>query len=225
MPDRSAGTRRSERTRRHILRSAERVFADRGFRAMTLREVTRHARVNLAAVNYHFGSKQALIRAVMRRHFEPVNAARLRLLEQAVAVHHPAPAPVETIFAALFRPVFDTALREGADGRRLSAIIGRALTEPAEFLRGIHREFFAELGTRFLAELRRTFPGMPESELQYRFFLAVSTMLGALLEQIRLDNLSGGRVDAADPDLLCEQLVRFTAAGFGRGMAGAAANA
>ena len=64
-----------------ILSAAEKLFADNGFSAVSLRKVTSAAGVNLAAVSYHFGSKDGLIEAVLRRNIEPINEERLRLLD------------------------------------------------------------------------------------------------------------------------------------------------
>ena len=73
------------------MRAAEKIFAYGGYRAMALREVTKEARVNLAAVNYHFGSKSGLMRAIVRHRFEPINRERLRLLDASIEQHHPSP--------------------------------------------------------------------------------------------------------------------------------------
>ena len=73
---------------------------------MTLRDVTHEAHVNLAAVNYHFGSKRNLMLAVIRNRFEPINIKRLQKLDDLIMAHAPNPIPVDAIFAALFRPLF-----------------------------------------------------------------------------------------------------------------------
>lgn len=77
----------SKKTRKRILQAAEKIFARGGYRAMTLREVTNEANVNLAAVNYHFGSKTNLMRALIRERFEPINQQRLALLAERVEAH------------------------------------------------------------------------------------------------------------------------------------------
>ena len=68
-------------TKERILDVAERLFADRGFPATPLRDITSEAGVNVASVNYHFGSKEALLAAVLERRLHPVNARRLELLD------------------------------------------------------------------------------------------------------------------------------------------------
>lgn len=210
LPDTGAAA----KTRIRILRAAETLFAEKGFRAMTLRDVTREARVNLAAVNYHFGSKTNLMRAVIDRRFQPINQARLRQLEAAVASRGAEPLPLEVIFSALFEPLFrQVQSARGAD-RTLIQMIGRALTEPTNFMREMHKEFFFELSQRFLEQLRRSCPGLSEDALQVRFFLAVSTMLGTVADQTRLEKMTGSRLGPAEMDRICRELTSFVVAGF-----------
>lgn len=181
---------------------------------MTLRDVTRDARVNLAAVNYHFGSKINLMRAVIQRRFEPINAERLRRLNAAILRGGGAPLPLKVIFEALFRPLFDEVKTAEGPDRTLIQMIGRALTEPADFIREMHKEFFFELSRRFVSELKRACPTIDEDELQLRFFLSVSTMLGTITEQVRLENMTAGKLGSTDLDRICDGLTRFVVAGF-----------
>lgn len=181
---------------------------------MTLRDVTRAAGVNLAAVNYHFGSKTNLMRAVIRCRIEPINAERLQRLEGLVAEHRPNAVPLEQIFGALFRPLFEHAAGARGKDHTFMQMIGRALTEPADFMRKMHKEFFTELSRRFLAELERACPELSEQDLQLRFYFAVSTMLGTVAEQVRLENISGGKLRGRNLDTLCHELTAFVVAGF-----------
>ncbi|MEO0510515.1 MAG: TetR/AcrR family transcriptional regulator [Verrucomicrobiota bacterium] len=202
------------KTSSQIVLAAEKLFAEKGFRAMTLRDVTKEARVNLAAVNYHFGSKTNLMRAAIKRHIEPINNERIERLDALVAEHTPEPVPLEGIFDALFRPLFDHATSEDDPNRIFIQIIGRAMTEPASFMRNMHKEFFVELSLRFMAELKRACPELTEQDLQMRFFLSVSTMLGTITEQVRLENISGGELGSKDLDRICNELTAFVVSGF-----------
>ena len=126
----------SDKTKQNIMGAAGKVFARGGYRAMTLRQVTHEAKVNLAAVNYHFGSKLNLVRALLRDRFEPINQKRHHLLDQQIEAHAPNPVPVPIIYDTLFRPLF-TGIGSASDkDTNLIQIIGRALTESAEFMRG-----------------------------------------------------------------------------------------
>src|ERR1700761_8308807 len=90
-------------TKDRILDAAERLVGARGFEATPVRAITAEAGVNLAAVNYHFQSKEALIRAVIARRIAPVNERRLKMLDAAEA----GPLSVEAVIEAFIRPVFE----------------------------------------------------------------------------------------------------------------------
>ncbi|TVP81447.1 MAG: TetR/AcrR family transcriptional regulator [Puniceicoccaceae bacterium] len=204
----------ADQTAQRILHAAEKIFAQGGYRAMTLREVTREAKVNLAAVNYHFGSKSNLMRAIIRERFEPINLERLRLLDRSAKAHSPGPIPLVEIFDALFRPMFSSGHNSKAKETTLTQIIGRALAEPADLLRNLHREFFEELSCKFMSEIRRTCPELDETTLQYRFFMAINTMIGTLIDQVCLEAISGGKLDHSDCDRILGELTAYTVAGF-----------
>ena len=181
---------------------------------MTLREVTKEARANLAAVNYHFGSKANLMHAVIQRRIEPINRERIKRLDACIEKHARSPVPLEEIFEALFRPFFDEAISSKGQDRAFIQMVGRAMTEPAGFMRKMHKEFFVELSRRFMGELKRTCPELSEQDLQLRFFLSVSTMLGAINEQSRLENISGGKLSGKDLDKICDELTAYVVSGF-----------
>ena len=204
----------SDKTRQRILGAAGKVFAQGGYRAMTLRQVTHEAKVNLAAVNYHFGSKLNLMRALLRDRFEPINQQRHHLLDQQIEAHSPNPVPLPIICDTLFRPLF-TGIGSASDkDTNLIKIIGRAITEPAEFMRGLHKEFFADLSKRFMNEIRRSCPELSPEQIQYRFFLSVSAMIGTVIEQVRLETVSDGKLDGNNLDIILKELTTFVVAGF-----------
>ena len=204
----------SDKTKQKILGAAGKVFARGGYRAMTLRQVTHEAKVNLAAVNYHFGSKLNLMRALLRDRFEPINQQRHLLLDQQIEAHAPDPVPLSVIYDTLFRPLFTDISSASDDDANLVQIIGRALTEPAEFMRGLHKEFFADLSKRFMNEIQRSCPELSTEQIQYRFFLSVSTMIGIVIEQVRLETISDGKLDGKNLDIILNELTTFVVAGF-----------
>src|SRR5437762_11351711 len=90
-------------TRSRILDGAEELFGERGLDRVSIRDITRKAKANLAAINYHFGSKEDLIAAVFERRVVPVNEARLAALdvvEKAVGKKSP---KLEAILEAFIR--------------------------------------------------------------------------------------------------------------------------
>ena len=100
-------------TKDRILDTAERLFADKGYPATSLRDITNEAGVNLAAVNYHFGSKEALLSAVLDRRIGPVNEKRLELLDAAEAQAGNQPLALETVLPRVPRAALPKAAGVG----------------------------------------------------------------------------------------------------------------
>src|SRR5207302_1646729 len=121
---------RGQSTRDRILDAAEQLFGANGVDGTSLREITKDANVNLAAVNYHFQSKEALLRAVVARRIGPINERRLALLEEAEKAATPHPPDLATIFNALVVPV----LQLHGSARNFVPIMGRMYTEPGTLI-------------------------------------------------------------------------------------------
>lgn len=202
-------------TRKRIISAAEKIFADKGFRAMTLRDVTKEAKVNLAAVNYHFGSKTKLMHAVIYNRFAPINEERMRRLNALKTEHGGGVIPLRDIFAALIDPLFEAAVhKQPKKDNILMRIIGRAFTEPADFMCQMHKDFFKELCLRFISEIQEACPDLSKDEIHFRFFFSVSTMLGSIIEKSRFETLSNRSLHPSDLPAIAERLTSFIVAGF-----------
>src|SRR5689334_6672408 len=94
-------------TKASILDTAERLFAERGYASTSLRTITSAAGVNLAAIHYHFRSKEALLEAVVSRRADAVNSRRLEILDQLRKDAGGRPLPLEQIFEAFLGPAFE----------------------------------------------------------------------------------------------------------------------
>ena len=132
-------------TRTRILEAAEQLFAEHGFAAMSLRQLTQKAEVNLAAVNYHFGSKERLMWDVLRKHIEPINCARLQLLDAAEKAAGTRPVPLDTILDALLIPLVEAVRTPKGLNQKLVRMVGRTFSESATFCKELHQEFFKNL--------------------------------------------------------------------------------
>lgn len=200
-------------TKEKILDAAERLLARNGMSGTSLRGITAEAGVNLAAVNYHFTSKDSLIRAVIRRRLGPVNQRRLELLAAAEARAGGAPVPPEEISRAFLEPV--VAIGDQPAGRSLtSALIGRLYHESTPDLL---RHFTAELRTvaeRFTAAYRHALPQLPADELLWRFHFMVGGMAHTLAAAHVMEALCGGGCDTADLGAAIRRLTAFVSAGF-----------
>src|ERR1700676_2745157 len=112
-------------TKQRILDSAERLFADRGFEATSLRSIIADAKVNLAAVHYHYHSKDALLDAVILRRVSPVNRERLRMLDDCERIAEGTAPSLESVLEAFLGPPF----RLGSDpsSKTFLRLIGRIM--------------------------------------------------------------------------------------------------
>lgn len=195
-------------TKDQILDAAERLLAENGYSATSLRMITAAAGVNLAAVNYHFGSKEALARAVFRRRLSPVNAARLARLDQLPADHD-----LEDVLRAFFEPVFEEIGRLGARADAVKQLVGRIFAERPEFLRELMLETFGELFERFLAALGSKLPHLTEEELAWRFHFVIGAMTHTMCHGSDLVALTDGRCGAPEPAAMLERLIAYSTAG------------
>ena len=118
-------------TKDRILGAAEELFAVHGFAGTSLRQVTSAADVNIAAVNYHFGSKENLVNEVFRRRMDEMSGARLRQLQAASTEH---PGDLRTVLAAFVEPALAMA-GEQHNGGAFVRVIARAYAEKNDNLR------------------------------------------------------------------------------------------
>lgn len=190
-------------TKLKILDAAEKLFGLNGFDSTSLRDITTAADVNLAAVNYHFQSKDSLIDAVIGRRIEPINIRRLELLEAAGPL-----ATLEQILDAFLRPVFETHMESAVP------LLGRILSNPDFFVDRMFNKHLAPVGVRFMEALGRALPGHPRVELMWRLYFSVGVMTHTLLWGPVFPRITNGLVDISDRQAVIQRTVDFLAAGF-----------
>jgi len=162
-------------TRDRILDTAEEVFMALGYEGASMRLITGDAGVNLAAVNYHFGGKEALFHAVLRRRLDGLNQERLRVLDELEIKANGAALKASQIVDAFFGTLLRMASKHGKGGQTFLRLIGRTQTEPGEFIRTVLSEEFADVLERYKQALFRALPDVPKEEIVWRFHF----MLGA----------------------------------------------
>ncbi len=194
-------------TRQRLLDHAERLFADRGIPTTSVRDIVAAARANLGAITYHFGSKDALVRAVIERRLLPLNEERERLLDAAEAEAAPEPPALEAILRAVLAPT----LRLWRENPRFMRMVGRAHAEPDANLKRCAEA--APLFRRVVRAIARAVPDLPEEELAWRMLFLKGAMIHTLTADRPLATPSGMKLDAADDAAVVERLVRFGAAG------------
>jgi len=183
-------------TKDRILDAAERLFASDGFEATSLRAITAGANVNLAAVNYHFQSKEALVQAVIGRRMGPVNARRLALLDAYEAQAVDAPVALEKILDAFLRPVVEMV---GSHAHEFVPLLGRLYTEPGEFAERTYKQQFEHLA--------------PRVELIWRIHFAIGALAHTMAASKMLEMMSGGNCEISDVEATLTRLKAFILAG------------
>lgn len=196
-------------TRERILDAAELLFSEQGYEAMSMRAVTAQAGVNLAAVNYHFGSKHDLCMEMLRRRIEPINRKRLEMLASVRADYANQPLPLRPIVEALIKPLIDAV--EDSNCVHLFQMVGRCLTAPAQLDRDIFNAFFHDLVRVFIDALSEALPGVPPAVVQMRFHFMVSAALGVMvrMERILMDAENSEHEARLELDDVAEALCAF----------------
>lgn len=185
-------------TKQKILDAAERLIAQQGYAATSLRQIIAEAGVNLASVHYHFGSKEELLYELISRKAAPVNQKRMELLTEYEARHAPEPVPAQEVLEAFLIPMAETAERN----RQFIRVMGRLVAEG--LLPSIIEKVFQPTVGRFIAALRRDLPDLPEEEFQWR----IQFMQGALSHTMCGHGVEGDFLSRI------EYLTRFLVAGF-----------
>ncbi len=198
-------------TRLRLLEEAERLFAEKGIEGASLREITGAAGANLASVSYYFGSKEGLLREVLRTRFEPVNARRLELLDALEA--RQVGLSLEEVLDAFLRPAFECF--EGS-GRHFVLLMARIHHSPHAAATEFLAEELGPMAERFIATLARILPEVSPDRLFVRVHFLVGAMVHCLTESDPEQCIAGITTNALDTEGLLTELVQFCAAGFSR---------
>src|SRR5271154_5121796 len=195
----------SDHTRTAILSAAERLYADRGFGDVTLRDIVTAADVNLAAVNYHFGSKDELIAELFVTRSLATNRARLNELKAAEA-EGGGRAEIDAILRALVGPTLRGCL--GPDNERSAAarFMIRASIESVPPIRRIRNREIDHL-RKFVAAMRRSLPGIGDVELYWGLHFALAMAQQTVRDSERLTKLSEGKCDVDDVEAIIARVV------------------
>ncbi len=164
-------------TKSRILEATELLFIEFGYEAMSLRQITARAKVNLAAVNYHFGSKEALMQSVLGRRLDPLNTRRQALLTACEArwAQH---LSCEHVLGALFVPALQMARSPDDGGPAFLRLMGRVYSDPSSFVQGYLLGHYAPVFDRFFEAFARALPGLPRAELGWRLHFSLKALAG-----------------------------------------------
>jgi AcrR family transcriptional regulator len=203
-------------TRDRILDAAERLFAERGYVATSLRSIMAEAGVNVAAIHYHFHSKESLLEAILLRRLDPANRERLSALDDYEASVGDGPLDVDRILEAFLYPTFRMAADPASGGYTFISLLGRLQAE-SDLLPNI---VFTRLGPvllRFADALGRALPELPPSELFLRARLAMGAAAQVLRDAPHIHSLTqngAGQGSLPHWESLMERIIPFLSAGF-----------
>jgi AcrR family transcriptional regulator len=195
-------------TRERLIDAAVRLFGERGIDATSLRALTESARTNIAAVNYHFGSKDGLLRAVVDRTMRPVNDERRRRLDELEA--RPRSPSVAELVRAFVEPGAGL-----ADQAEVARFLGRILGEPDPSVRQLFADQVDPVEGRYLTALGRALPGLGDEDVRFAYTSMVGLLglhqSGAFANVDWPQRLDSGRARSAAADR--ERLIAFVVGG------------
>lgn len=166
-------------TKSRILDAAESLFVSGGFESMSMRQITTAAGVNLAAVNYHFGSKDALIHAVLARQLDQLNAQRVAMLEWFENTLN-GDLTCEHVLVAMFLPAVRIFRSGTPAAERYLHFLGRAYTDPSTVVRDFINTHYIQTLGRFFFAFQRTLPDLSREDLGFRLNFAMGALSGIL---------------------------------------------
>jgi AcrR family transcriptional regulator len=202
----------SATTKERILDAAERLFAEKGVDATSLRQVTGAAGVNVAAIHYHFGSKEELLRAVIGRRFDPVNQERMKQLDRLETAD--VPPDVEAILRAFLEPALDTLDALGEQGSLLARLVARIYSDASEPLKNVLVTQFGGVFARFAEALMTALPELPPAEVVLRFQYTAGVLHQSLsIIELPVAELSPVELPTLDTENMLQRMVSFVAAG------------
>jgi AcrR family transcriptional regulator len=168
---------RGAETRERLLDAAERIFAERGFEGASMRAVTQAAGASVSAANYHFGSKDALLRATLLRRVGPLNERRLERLDALEAEAGGRPLKLETILDTFLRPVFEEHAASVDATARFRQVAARIYSDPPDVVAAMKRELFGPILARFVGALTAALPEKSREEIELGFQFTVGVMV------------------------------------------------
>ena len=196
-------------TKDRILYAAEELFAQQGFASTSLRQVTSRADVNIAAVNYHFGSKENLVNEVFRRRMDDMSRERLAALQRAVEAH---PCELEPILAAFVEPALAMA-QDRHGGGAFIRVIARAYAESNDSLRKFLSDQYGHVPREFAKALGACVSGLGKEDLYWRLDFLSGALTYAMAD-FGLIKRPAGVSEAVHRQRAAKALIGFAAAGF-----------
>ncbi len=210
---RSGGSRKGDATKLKILDAAESLFAHKGFDGVTVRQITREAEVDVALVNYHFGTKRELFDSVLMRRAEVVNQDRLDALHGVSREAAPDAPTVEAIIHAFLEPLHQRVASADSGWKDYFALVAQ-VNSSHDWGGEAMTRYFDPVVRQFMVALQQALPDCPPENLYWSYHFLSGALTLSFAETGRIDNLSAGMCQSTDHDALYPRMVRYCAAGF-----------
>ncbi|MET0582581.1 MAG: TetR family transcriptional regulator [Pseudoxanthomonas sp.] len=195
-------------TKDRILGAAEELFAQHGFAGTSLRQVTTRADVNIAAVNYHFGSKENLVNEVFRRRMDDMTALRLSQLKKAMEQH---PGELQPVLAAFVEPALAMS-QDRNGGGAFVRVVARAYAEKNDGLRKFLSDHYGHVLREFGKAIAVCVPSLSKEELYWRLDFLAGALTYAMAD-FGLIKRPADVTEAAHRERAARELIRFAEAG------------
>ncbi|TQV71453.1 TetR/AcrR family transcriptional regulator [Aliikangiella marina] len=200
-------------TKNKILDAAEELFAERGFAETSLRVITARAEVNLASVNYHFGSKKSLIQAVFERFMDSFTNHLMRQMTELEQSHQRF--SVEQVLETLIKPLIEVDELRPDGSSVFMKLLGRAYSETQGHIRRFAMQKYSHVLARFTRMLHKAAPEVAPSEMFWRLHFMLGTFIFTLAGHEALQEISMSDFnEEVNVEQIIGRLVPFLAAGF-----------
>ena len=202
-------------TKQRILDAAETLFSEQGFSGTSMRSIAREADVNLAAANYHFGSKNGLLEEVFARRLEPLNQERLRRLDSLeTAATEGGTLDLRDLLDAFLGPALQMYDLDKNSSARFMRLLGQMFTTPDAEVRQIFFRQMEVIKNRFLPAFARTRPDLKPEEIFWRLMFTIGALAHTLTMSRDLPALMGRSSEPVDMREIEARLIPFVLAGW-----------
>lgn len=199
-------------TKVKILDAAETLFADKGFNGTSLREITSLAEVNLAAVNYHFGSKKELIKAVMSRYLDEL-APKLEQVFVEICQNKSQPSLSE-VFSAVIEPLVSLNEFRNNGTTIFLQLLGRGYTDSQGFLRWFISTQYPNMISVFVEAVKKAYPELTAEDIFWRLHFTMGTIVFTMSSSDALIDIAQNDFDQAlNIEEVIKKVIPFVAAG------------
>ncbi|MBP6298816.1 MAG: TetR family transcriptional regulator [Arenimonas sp.] len=194
-------------TKERILHAAEDLFAQNGFAGTSLRQVTSRADVNIAAVNYHFGTKENLVQEVFKHRMDEMSEKRLALLSKVIEKND---TDLEAILLAFIQPAL--ALTMDKHGGSFVRVLARAYAEKNDGLRNFLSENYGQVLRAFAQAIAHCLPNLSKEELYWRMDFVAGSLTYAMAD-FGLIKRQIGVSEKSHCEKAAQHLIKFAQAG------------